>query len=33
MRREAAKVGLAMSVRELLCALGEIEETLLLYQE
>jgi len=32
MRREAAKAGLDMSVRELLAALGEIEETLLLYQ-
>ena len=32
MRREAAKAGLDMSVRELLVALGEIEETLLLYQ-
>jgi transposase len=32
MRREAAMVGLDMSVRELLAALGEIEETLLLYQ-
>ena len=32
MRREAAQAGLDMSVRELLVALGEIEETLLLYQ-
>ena len=32
MRREAAKAGLDMSVRELLCSLGEIEETVLLYQ-
>jgi transposase len=32
MRREAAKAGLDMSVRELLSALGEIQETLLLYQ-
>jgi len=32
MRREAAQAGLDMSVRELLCSLGEIEETVLLYQ-
>src|SRR5271156_502894 len=32
MGREAAKAGLDMSVRELLAALGEIQETLLLYQ-
>ena len=32
MRREAANAGLDMSVRELLAALGEIQETLLLYQ-
>ena len=32
MRREAAKAGLDMSVRELLSSLGEIEETVLLYQ-
>jgi transposase len=32
MRREAAKVGLDMSVRALLSTLGEIEETVLLYQ-
>jgi transposase len=32
MRREAAKAGLDMSVRELLSTLGEIEETVLLYQ-
>ena len=32
MRREAAQAGLDMSVRELLSALGEIQETLLLYQ-
>jgi transposase len=32
MCREAAKAGLDMSVRELLAALGEIQETLLLYQ-
>jgi transposase len=32
MRREAAKAGLDMSVRELLSALGGIQETLLLYQ-
>ena len=32
MRREAARVGLEMSVRELLTTLGEIEETVLLYQ-
>jgi transposase len=32
MRREAAQAGLDMSVRELLGTLGEIEETVLLYQ-
>ncbi|MHB1785427.1 MAG: IS1634 family transposase [Acidimicrobiales bacterium] len=32
MRREAANAGLDMSVRELLSTLGEIEETVLLYQ-
>jgi transposase len=32
MRREAAKAGLDMSVRRLLRSLGEIEETVLLYQ-
>jgi hypothetical protein len=32
MRREAANAGLDMSVRELLGTLGEIEETVLLYQ-
>jgi transposase len=32
MRRESERAGFAMSVRALLCALGEIEETLLLYQ-
>ena len=32
MRREAAQAGLDMSVRELLSTLGEIEETVLLYQ-
>jgi transposase len=32
MRREADRAGLDMSVRELLGALGEIEETVLLYQ-
>jgi len=32
MRREAAKAGLDMSVRALLSTLGEIEETVLLYQ-
>jgi transposase len=32
MRREATKAGLDLSVRELLAALGEIQETLLLYQ-
>ena len=32
MRREAAKAGLDMSVRQLLRSLGEIEETVLLYQ-
>jgi transposase len=32
MRREVAKAGLDMSVREMLSTLGEIEETVLLYQ-
>jgi hypothetical protein len=32
MRRQAAQVGLAMSVRELLGHLAEIQETVLLYQ-
>ena len=32
MRREAAKAGVDMSVRQLLRSLGEIEETVLLYQ-
>jgi transposase len=32
MRREASKTGLDMSVRELLMTLGEIQETVLLYQ-
>jgi transposase len=32
MRREVAKAGLNMSVREMLSTLGEIEETVLLYQ-
>ena len=32
MRREAAKAGLHQSVRRLLRSLGEIEETVLLYQ-
>jgi transposase len=32
MRREASRAGLDMSVRDLLCSLGEIEETVLLYQ-
>jgi transposase len=32
MRREATQAGLDLSVRELLAALGEIQETLLLYQ-
>ena len=32
MAREAARAGMAMSVRELLGALAEVQETVLLYQ-